>query len=51
MKWMTKTCTESLPTPAAARKVPREVEEFRDFLQLSREILPTNAKICQLQPV
>jgi hypothetical protein len=46
-----KTLTESLPTPAAARKAEREVAEFRNFQQLSREFLETNAKICHLRPI
>ena len=46
-----KTLTESLPTPAAARKAEREVTEFRNFQQLSREFLETNAKICHLRPL
>lgn len=46
-----KTLTESLPTPAAARKAEREVAEFRNFQQLSREFLKTNAQICHLRPI
>ena len=46
-----KTFSESLPTPAAARKAEREVAEFRNFQQLSREFIETNAKICHLRPV
>ncbi len=46
-----KTLTESLPTPAAARKAEREVAEFRNFQQLRREFLETNAKICHLRPI
>ena len=46
-----KTFTESLPTPAAARKAEREVAEFRNFQQLSREFIETNAKICHLRPI
>jgi hypothetical protein len=46
-----KTFTESLPTPAAARKAEREVEGFRTFQQLSREFVETNAKICHLRPI
>src|SRR5215472_15342503 len=34
-----KTHSESLPTPAAARKAEREVAEFRNFQQLSREFI------------
>jgi uncharacterized protein DUF6788 len=46
-----RTFTESLPTPAAARKAEREVAEFRTFQQLSREFVETNAKICHLRLV
>jgi hypothetical protein len=46
-----RTFTESLPTPAAARKAEREVAEFRNFQELSREFVETNAKICHLRPV
>ena len=46
-----RTFTESLPTTAAARKAEREVAEFRNFQQLSREFIETNAKICHLRPV
>lgn len=46
-----KSFTESLPTRAEARKAEREVAEFRNFQQLSREFLEANAKICHLRPV
>jgi len=46
-----KTCTESLPTPAARHKAEREVAEFRKFQQLSRALVETNAAICHLRPV
>jgi hypothetical protein len=46
-----KTLSESLSTPAAARKAEREVAEFRNFQQLSREFIETNAKICHLRPI
>src|SRR6516165_6872014 len=46
-----RTFTESLPTTAAARKAEREVAEFRNFQQLSREFVETNAKICHFRPV
>jgi hypothetical protein len=41
-----KTVTESLPGPAAHKKVEREIAEFRRFEKLSREFLEINAKIC-----
>ncbi len=46
-----KTFSQSLPTPAATRRAEREVAEFRNFQQLSREFVETNAKICHLRPL
>jgi len=46
-----KTVTESFPTPAAQRKVEREVAEFRRYQEVSREFLEVNEKICQCRPV
>src|SRR5579862_5969412 len=46
-----KTATESLPTPAAQKKVEREIAEFRRFEQLVREFVEVNAKICRARPV
>ena len=46
-----KTCTESLPTPAARHKAEREVAEFRKFQRLSRALVETNVAICRLRPV
>jgi len=46
-----KTVSESLPTPAAIRKVEREVAAFRHFQELSREFVETNTAICRLRPV
>jgi hypothetical protein len=40
-----------LPTPAAIRKAEREVAEFRQFQELSREFVETNTAICRLRPV
>ena len=42
-----KTVTESLPTPAAQKKIEREIAEFRHFEQLIREFIEVNAKICR----
>src|SRR5271169_5369382 len=42
-----KTITESLPTPAAQKKVEREIAEFRHFQQLMRAFIEVNAKICR----
>jgi hypothetical protein len=46
-----KTVTESLPTPAAQKKVEREIAEFRHFEQLIREFIEVNAEICRARPV
>jgi hypothetical protein len=45
-----KTVTESLPTAAGLRKAEREIATFRKFEQLRRQLLDTNAQICQLRP-
>ena len=42
-----KTVTESLPTPAAQKKVAREIAEFRHFEQLVRAFIVVNAQICR----
>jgi hypothetical protein len=42
-----KTVTESLPSPAAQKKVEREIAEFRRFEELIGEFIAVNAKICQ----
>ena len=42
-----KTVTESLPTPAAQKKVEREIAEFRHFEQLVRAFIEVNAQICR----
>jgi len=46
-----KTITERLPTPAAIRKVEREIAEFRKFQQLSRDFVAVNEQICRSRPV
>ena len=38
-KWHGKTVTQALPTPAAVRKAEQEIAEFRNFQQLSRELV------------
>ncbi len=45
-----KTITEALSTPAAVRKAEREVAEFREFREISREFVEVNEKICRLRP-
>ena len=42
-----KTVTESLPTPAAEKKVEREIAEFRRFEQLARAFVEVNTEICR----
>jgi hypothetical protein len=44
-----KTITESLPTRQALRKAEQEIAEFRNFEQLSRELIEVNQKICRLR--
>jgi Family of unknown function (DUF6788) len=44
-----KTISEALPTPATIHKAEREVEEFREFQQLTHELLRTNVEICRLE--
>ena len=49
-KVQSKTVSESLPTPAAQKKVAREIAEFRRFEQLVREFIDVNAQICRVRP-
>jgi hypothetical protein len=42
-----KTITESLPTPAAQKKVEREIAEFRHFARLVRAFIEVNTQICR----
>jgi hypothetical protein len=44
-----KTYSESLPNPAIRRKVQREINEFRKFQQLCRELIAVNSRICRLR--
>lgn len=46
-----KTVTETFPTVAAQRKAEREIAGFRNYQQLSRELVDTNEKICRARPV
>lgn len=46
-----KTVTESFPSPAARRKVEREIEEYRKWQQLSREFVDVSAALCRLRPI
>lgn len=46
-----KTVSESLPNAAAFAKAEREVAEFRNYQQLSRQFVEVNTRICELRPV
>jgi hypothetical protein len=46
-----KTVAETLASPAALRKAPREVAEFRKFQQLSAQRVKVNEAICPQRPV
>ena len=46
-----KTVTEALPTPAAVRKAEQEIAEFRNYQQLSRELVEVSERVCRLRPV
>lgn len=50
-KWRGKTVTEALPTPAAVRKAQQEIAEFRNYQQLSRELVEVSERVCHLRPV
>ena len=44
-----KTVTESFPNEAARRKTENEINEYRKWQQLSRELVAVNTQICQLR--
>jgi hypothetical protein len=46
-----KSVTESFPTPAAQRKVEREIAMFRRYQELSRTLIETNETICRARPL
>lgn len=46
-----KTVTEYFATPAALRKVQREVAEYHRFREWSHALVQVNEKICQQRPV
>jgi hypothetical protein len=50
-KWRGKTVTEALPSPAAVRKAEQEIAEFRNYQQLSRELVNVSEQVCRLRPV
>ena len=46
-----KTVTEALPSPAAVRKAEQEIAEFRNYQQISRELVDVSEQVCRLRPV
>ena len=50
-KWHGKTVTQALPNPAAVRKAEQEIAEFRNYQQLSRELVEVSEQVCRLRPV
>ena len=46
-----KTVTESFSSEAARRKAEREIAAFRQWQQLSRELVAVNTQICRRRPV
>jgi hypothetical protein len=50
-KWHGKTVTQALPTPLAVRKAQQEIAEFRNYQQLSRELVEISEQVCRLRPI
>ena len=50
-KWHGKTITEALPSPAAVSKAEQEIAEFRNYQQLSRELVEVSERVCRLRPL
>jgi hypothetical protein len=50
-KRLGKTFTEALPNPAAVRKAEQEIAEFRNYQQLSRDLVDVSEQVCRLRPV
>ena len=46
-----KSVSESFASPAAERKVRREIQAFRRYQELSRSFVEVNEQICRLRPV
>jgi hypothetical protein len=46
-----KTVNQTLSSPASRRKAEREIAAFRQFQQLSRELVEVNEQICRLRPL
>ncbi len=45
-----KTHTETLPDRASLEKVEKEIAEYRNFEQLSRELVEVSQQICETRP-
>jgi hypothetical protein len=46
-----KTHTVNLANPAAFQKVEQEIAQYRNFEQLSRELIELNQQICEARPL
>ena len=46
-----RTVTETFPNEAARRKAQREVDAYRQWQELSRELVQVSSAICRLRPV
>ena len=46
-----KTFTAALPNPAAVRKAEQEIAAFRNYQQLSRDLVDVSEQVCRLRPV
>lgn len=46
-----RTVTQALPTAAAVRKAEQEIAEFRNYQQLSRELVEVSEQVYRLRPV
>src|SRR2546430_2732795 len=46
-----KTVTESFPSPAAQRKAETEIDNFRQYQEMSRAFVAVNEQICRARPV
>lgn len=46
-----RTQARNLPLGPELEKVEREVDQYREFVRLSQELVEVNDRICQLRPV
>lgn len=46
-----RTQARNLPLGPELEKVEREVDQYREFVRLSQELIEVNDRICQLRPV